>query len=252
MSVPEGDRRAGASRTGLRALLLQVRDERQAEAQERLCFLEATQLPPECLTCHNLVDEPRLVWSRVRRFDVVMVGGAGAHTVTAGYPFSAALRDTLRRLVDEGRPLFASCYGHHALVEALGGEVVTDPRTGEVGTFDVELTPAGRRDPLFTDLPSRFPVQLGHHDRVARLPEPLVELAASDRCPYQALRAAGLPIYSTQFHSEMTVEHMVARLMYYRDSYLAERATAEEVSQLLTPSHEAATLIRRFFELYLD
>ena len=252
MSDLAGQRRAGARRTGPRALLLQVRDEPQAEAQERLCFLEATALPPERLACHNLVDEPRLAWSQVRRFDVVMVGGAGAHTVTAAYPFSVALSDTLRRLVDEERPLFASCYGHHALVEALGGEVVTDPRTGEVGSFDVELTAAGRRDPLFAALPPRFPVQLGHHDRVARLPELLVELAVSDRCPYQALRAVGLPIYSTQFHSEMTVEHMVARLMYYRDSYLAERATAEEVSQLLVPSPEAATLIRRFFELYLD
>ena len=245
-----GERRTGARRAGPRTLLLQVRDEPKAEEQERLCFLEAAALPPERLTCHNLVAEPRLAWSRVRRFDVVMVGGAGAHTVTASYPFSEPLRDILRQLVDEGRPLFASCYGHHALVDALGGSVVTDPGAGEVGTFEVELTAAGRRDPLFAGLPPRFPVQLGHHDRVEHLPEPLVELAASDRCPFQALRVPGRPIYSTQFHSEMTVEHMAARLMCYRDSYLAERATPQEVSRLLAPSPEAESLIRRFFELY--
>lgn len=238
-------------RAAPRVLLLQVRDEPRAEEQERLCFLEAAELPPERLECHNLVETPRLEWRRVRRFDAVMVGGAGAHTVTASYPFSRPLREVLLRLVEEQRPLFASCYGHHALVEAMGGRVITDASTGEVGTFDVRLTPDGRRDPLFAGLPSRFPVQLGHHDRVQRLPLGLVELAASDRCPYQALRAPGCPVYSTQFHSEMTVEHMTARLLWYRDGYLAERTTPEEVSRMLRPSREAASLIRRFFALYL-
>ena len=238
-------------RAAPRVLLLQVRDEPRAEEQERLCFLEAAGLPPERMDCHNLVEEPRLDWRRVRRFDAVMVGGAGAHTVTVSYPFSRPLREVLLRLVEDRRPLFASCYGHHALVEAMGGSVVTDPSTGEVGTFDVQLTPDGRRDPLFAGLPSRFAVQLGHHDRVERLPEGLVELAASDRCPYQALRAVGRPVYSTQFHSEMTVEHMTARLLWYRDGYLAERTTPEELSRLLSPSDEAAALIRRFFTLYV-
>ena len=235
----------------LRILLLQVRDEPRAEEQERLCFLEAAGLRPEELECHNLVASPALAWRRVRAFDAVMVGGAGAHTVTLEYPFSGRLAETLLRLVDEGRPLFASCYGHHALVQALGGRVVTDRTAGEIGTFEVELTAAGLADPLFAGLPRRFPVQLGHHDRVESLPDGLVELAASDRCRYQVLRAPGLPVYCTQFHSEMTVEHMIARLMLYRDSYLEERATRDEVSQLLRPSREAAVLVRRFVELYV-
>lgn len=241
----------GRGRAAPRVLLLQIRDEPRAEEQERLCFLEAAELRPEQLTCHNLVSEPLLPWESVRGFDVVMVGGAGAHTVTVDYPFSVTLRETLLRLVEERRPLFASCYGHHALVDAMGGLVVTDHSTGEVGTFDIELTEAGRADPLFTGLPPRFAVQLGHHDRVDRLPEGLVELAVSDRCPFQALRAPDLPIYSTQFHSEMTVEHMAARLMFYRAGYLPDHATPEEVSRILAPSDEAALLFRRFFELYV-
>lgn len=234
-----------------RVLLLQVRDEPSVEEQERLCFLEAAGLPPERLICHNLVADPALSWERVRHFDAFMVGGAGAHSVTRRYPFSDPLRRLLVRLVDEGRPLFASCYGHHAIVDALGGRVVTDHESGEVGTFDVELTTAGRCDPLFGGLPPRFPVQLGHHDRIDRLPEGLVELARSDRCTYQALRAVGLPIYSTQFHSEMSVGHMEVRLMAYRDSYLAERTTRAEVSTMLRPSPEAAGLVRRFVEQFV-
>ena len=248
----EAGRQRSRARGEPRALLLQVRDEIKAEEQERLCFLEASELLPERLNCHNLVSEPRLSWRRVRSYDIVMVGGAGAHTVTRIYPFSETLRHILLRLVEERRPLFASCYGHHALVDALGGSVVTDHGTGEVGTFEIELTEEGRRDPLFAGLPGRFPVQLGHHDRVDRLPAGLVELAASQRCGFQALRAPGLPIYSTQFHSEMTAEHMAARLIWYRDGYLAGRTTPDEVSRLLSASPEAAGLLRRFFELYVE
>lgn len=233
-----------------RVLLLQVRDDPRAEAQEVRCFLQATGLPPPELTCHNLVAEPRLGWRRVRQHAVVMVGGAGAHSVTTAHPFSEALAETLRRLVAESRPLFASCYGHHALVAALGGRVVTDPASGEVGTFDVELTPAGRRDPLFGELPRRFPVQLGHHDRVDRLPAELIELAASERCRYQALRCHDKPVYSTQFHSEMTVSQMEERLEMYRDGYLPRRTTGQELACLLRPSEAVAGLLRRFLASY--
>ncbi len=233
-----------------RVLLLQVRDEPRAEAQERLCFLEATRLAPEQMRCRNLVAEPDLRWRHLRGIDAVLVGGAGAHTVTRTYPFTGALNEVLLRLVTEGRPLFGSCYGHHALVEAMGGSVVTDHGSGEVGTFDVELTEAGRADPLFAGLPSRFACQLGHHDRVDRLPPGLVELAFSDRCRYQALRAADRPVYCTQFHSEMNQQHMRARLMMYRDGYLPASTTAAEMAHLLGPSPWVEGLLRRFLELF--
>ncbi len=39
-------------------------------------------------------------------------------------------------------------------IDALGGDVIHDPDNTEVGTFEVELTDAGRQDPLFGDLPA--------------------------------------------------------------------------------------------------
>ena len=123
---------------------------------------------------------------------------------------------------------------------------MTDHRAGEVGTFEIELTAAGRRDPLLEGFPDRFAAQLGHHDRVQTLPPGLVELAASQRCRFQLLRLADKPVYSSQFHAEMTDQHLLARLEMYRDSYLAERTSLDEVSSSLQPSPWADRLLRRF------
>jgi GMP synthase (glutamine-hydrolysing) len=191
-----------------------------------------------------------MVWSQLAGADALMVGGAGAHTVTRSYRFSDLLEELVRTAIARGVPFFGSCFGHHLLVQALGGRVVTDHDSGEVGTFDVELTEAGRRDPLLAGIPSRFAVQLGHHDRVDRLPVGLVELAASERCRHQILRLIGQPVYSTQFHSEMNEHHLAARLEMYRHTYLADRTRDQEISVAVRPSPWAELLLGRFLELY--
>lgn len=230
----------------MRTVLLQVRDDPPAEEQERLCFLEACGLEPEQLECINLVREPHITWSRVAGFRALVVGGAGSYSATQTYEFTCPLQDLIRQAVDSDMPFFGSCFGHHVLVRALGGSVVTDHRAGEVGTFEIELTAAGRRDPLLADFPDRFAAQLGHHDRVQTLAPGLVELAASERCRFQLLGMAGKAVYSSQFHAEMTDLHLLARLEMYRDTYLAERTSLDEVSSSLQPSPWADRLLRRF------
>ena len=230
--------------------LLQVRDDPAAEAQERLCFQEAARLRPEQLDCINLIYEPDVTWERVRGADALFMGGAGSHTATREYPFSSPLLDLVIRWVEEGRPLFGSCWGHHFLVEAFGGDVVTDSESAEIGTFDVELTDLGRNDPLFAGFPATFPAQLGHHDRVEKVPDRFDELALSERCRSQVLRMRDRPVYSTQFHSEMSDHHLKARLLMYGDTYLQHLTTAEELSASLRPSPHVEVLLSRFLDLY--
>lgn len=231
-----------------RLLLLQVRDQRAAERQEKACFLDRLGVESSELATINLVSEPQIEWSDVAEADAVFIGGAGAHSVTGRHEFTEPLAAVVRQLAEERRPLFGSCLGHQFLAEALGGSVITDPDSEEVGTFDVDLTAAGREDPLFGELPSRFAVQLGHKDRVDRMPEGAICLASSNRCGIQALRIADKPIYGTQFHSEMTVEHIRERLQMYGDSYLGEDPETVEAS--LRASVDADRLLRRFVELF--
>ena len=229
--------------------MIQIRSHEAAERQEQLCFLDRLGIRPESMPCHNLVHEPEVPWSAVAAADAVIIGGAGSHSVTREYPFTEPLAEVVRRLVDEGRPLFGSCWGHQFIAWALGGRVEHAPERGEVGSFGVELTAAGAGDPLFADFPRRFTAQLGHHDTVVELPPGVEELAYTDACRNQALKVVGRPVYGTQFHSEMNVGHMRERLLMYRDAYLPVPDFEAEIDRILAPSPHADTLLARFLAL---
>ena len=184
----------------------------------------------------------------VEGYDALVIGGAGAHSVTETYPFTAPLARVVERLAAAKRPLFGSCWGHQFVAQALGGEVVTDLERKELGTFAVALTAEGRRDPWLQGLPERFDVQLGHHDRVTRLPRNAVELASSALCPNQAFRLADAPVYGAQFHVELDAAGMLERARIYSDAYLADPGALASLAAALGPSPVAATLFSRFIE----
>jgi GMP synthase (glutamine-hydrolysing) len=233
-----------------RIVLLQFRLHEAARLQEEHCFRTAGGLGITELDSLNLAREPRLRWQDVAESDAVIVGGAGEYSVTERHPFSPWVEEVLGRLVDDGRPVLGSCFGHHLLAQVTGGMVVTDPGTEEVGTFDVTLTEEGLADPVLAGLPATFAVQLGHHDRVLRSGSSLVELARSQRCPWQILKVEGKPIYGTQFHAEMDCEHMVDRLSMYRESYVGDARDLEAIGRVLAPAPLARRVLRRFLDLF--
>lgn len=234
----------------MKTLLLQVRDHAEAEAQEAACFSDALAGRGRELATYNLVQRPRIGWPDVASADLLLLGGAGQHSVTHDYAFTPYLEDVLRRWIEAERRFFGSCYGHHVLAKLYGARVIEDPECEEVGTFDVSLTEHGEADPVFGDLPGTFPAQLGHHDRVADLPDSLLELARSERCDHQALRVRGLPAYSTQFHPEISEPMMRERLMMYRDGYLGPEVEWDDLLGSLRPTPDAARLLRLFLDAY--
>jgi GMP synthase (glutamine-hydrolysing) len=238
-------------REALRVLLLQVRDQPAARHHEELCFVERLGLRAEQLVCVNVLEEAVPDWAAVAAADLVLLGGAGSHSAYRDYPFTAPLSTLVQRLVEEGRPFFGSCFGHQFLARALGGTVVHDPERSEVGTFEVKLSEAGRADPLFAGLPSRFLANLGHNDQVAELPPNLVCLASSELCRHQVVRVPGRPVYATQFHCELSIGAMYERLMMYRTGYLRDDEEIDQVVARFRPTDEADGLLRRFVELCL-
>jgi len=230
-----------------RVLLLQIRDHPEAERQERECFVEFSGLPAAAFRFHNLLADPRPARAELEAADVVIVGGAGAHSVTEEHPFSAPLAEAVRDRVAARRPLFGSCFGHQFLAQALGGRVVTDLQRKEVGTHAIELTTAGRSDPLFAGLPERFEAQFGHHDRVVELPPGAVELAASALCPNQAYRLRGLPVWGCQFHVELDDRRILERARIYQSGYLPGDDALAAFAASVRPTPIASTLLRRFF-----
>jgi GMP synthase (glutamine-hydrolysing) len=239
-----------ASHRPRRIVLLQIRAHVAAEHQEQQCFLRLGRLKTEELTNISLVRHPRITYDEVRGADAVFIGGAGEYSARHRHPFTDFLAEVSLRLIEDGVPFLGSCWGHQFLGKLLGGELVEDKARAEVGTYAVQVTEAGGRDPLFADLAPEFAAQLGHHDQLAAVPPGVAVLASSPLCPYQAFRLPGKPVYGTQFHIEMDRQAMRERLDMYRDVYAAKPGAYEAIAARLHPSPQADLLLRRFLKVF--
>lgn len=237
-------------RTRLRLVLIQVRNDIIPLKQEQSCFIERCRVARDQFSFVNVVEEPDLQWSRVENAHAVIIGGAGAYSMTREHHFTQPLREVVGRLIDEERPVFGSCWGHQFLADLGGGTVIEDKERSEVGTFPIELTTEGASDPVFADFPARFHVQLGHNDRVSQLGPGWLDLARSELCPCQVIRKAGKPVYGTQFHSEMDAERLRERILVYLEDYVADEEAYQKILWNLRPSIEADRILQNFLELY--
>jgi GMP synthase (glutamine-hydrolysing) len=236
-----------------RVLLIQARSESDMELQEQECFLERCRIHPSQLTARNVVRDP-IVTSLLQDADALLIGGAGAFSATQDYSWTESVLDLVRAAADLSLPTFGSCWGHQMMARALGGTVEHDPELAEMGCHHVELTPAGQSDSLLSGFPTRFKVNMGHHDRVTELPAAGVELARNQSQPNQAFRIRGLPMYGTQFHSELDARRERERLIRYRQHYLDELPSEEAfkaVIDALAETTEVDHLLWDFLRVFV-
>jgi GMP synthase (glutamine-hydrolysing) len=233
-------------------LLLQARrPDDPAKEEERASFAARLHLPIEAIVSHDLLQGPPSL-EKVVQYNATLIGGAGEFDVSKrNLPYFDLTLQRLREMVDLGHPMFASCFGFQMLVQALGGNIIFDPESAEVGAFELHLTPEAQQDELFSVLPPVFMAQLGHKERAEFLPPGVINLASSERVAYEAFRVPGKPIWATQFHPELTREENLQRFQRYLDIY-AKLFTEEEIRQTLAnfrPSPETEKLLPRFLEL---
>lgn len=144
------------------------------------------------------------------RYDAVLVFGGSMHPdQDEEFPWLEREADFLRAALAAHTPVLGVCLGAQMLARAAGGSVAP-ARTSEVGWFEIELTPAGREDPVVRSLPPRTTGFQWHH-YTFDLPHGASELARSAVCT-QAFRLDGA--LGIQFHAEVTKEMI--------DAWLAE------------------------------
>ena len=234
-------------------LLLQSRDPgdpmREHEVQ---CFASSLGVPPGGISVADMLAEPpsreRLLASRA-----VLMGGSGDYSCLDPDPWIPRMVGYVRDVVlPSGVPTFGSCFGLQILTLSLGGKMMRDPKHREVGSIDLTLTPEAADDPLFAPLPSPFVGQAGHTDRAVETPPGAALLASSDRCPVNAFRVRGKPVWATQFHPELDPDAVAKRYMRYMEKYpppdLPPGTPPSEAPFLkaLRPSHHATRLLQRF------
>lgn len=132
---------------------------------------------------------------------LVSLGGVMGAYADAGYPHLQPEKALLRLAVAQGLPTLGICLGAQLLAMSLGAPVGPH-HTPEIGWYQVALTAAGRRDPLFAGLGPLLQVLHWHNDRW-ELPAGAVRLARAPGCDNQAFRA-GRCAYGLQFHPEVT------------------------------------------------
>ena len=236
----------------VRYLLLQIRNpDDPMRSQEIACFARAMQANISQFATFDLLNELPSN-SYYNDFDVILLGGSGHYSAAGEAEWLDRTLDGLRELHALGKPTFASCWGFQAFARALGGEVVHDLSRAELGTKKVQLTEAGRSDPLFGALGEVFEGQMGHEDRVNVLPLGATLLASTDLVDNQAYRFDGKPIYCTQFHPELNRDNLMDRIRAY-PSYI-ERVAGMTIAEFDASCHDTPAteaLLSRFVQMVL-
>lgn len=130
---------------------------------------------------------------------LVAFGGEQNALADATHPYLPRLAHLMQESAQMGIATLGICLGSQ--VFARGAKAENHIGTaGEYGWTEVDLTEAGREDPVLGALPARFPIMQWHSDTFT-LPPGAVHLATSPKAPVQAFRI-GRAGYATQFHFE--------------------------------------------------
>ena len=108
-----------------------------------------------------------------------------------------------------GIPMLGICYGMQLACEALGGRVESSPAR-EYGRAHCRLE---NDDELFAGVPQEIEVWMSHGDQVSEVSDDFLPLAATETCPFAAVKHRRLPIYGLQFHPEVTHTPLGAKIL---------------------------------------
>ena len=237
-------------------LLLSSRAEDDATDAERAAFLRCTGLAPEQLQQIRLEAGP-LPELDLDDFSGVFLGGSPFNSSDPASGKSAVQRRVERDLaglldqvVEHDLPFFGAGYGVGTLGVHQGA--VVDRTHGEpVSAVPITLTPAGAADPLLAGVPERFDAFVGHKEACRTLPPSAVLLASSPACPVQMFRV-GQNVYATQFHPELDVAGIVARVRVYQHAGYFPAAELDQLVATLSaavvtePGRMLATFVSRY------
>lgn len=178
---------------------------------------------------------------------VVSMGGHMGAYEEAAFPFLADEKRCLSAAAEAGVPTLGLCLGSQLLADALGGEAYLSDAP-EVDILSVELTPAGRSDPVVGSLD--WPVLVFHQD-TWRPPPGATLLAATGRYPQAFRQGSAIGI---QPHPEATPDVLDEWLSHDSARSVPRRAGTDPVklAQVYRSSESAlAAGAARFFGAWL-
>lgn len=196
-------------------LLVSPRQGAAVAAAEYRDVLQAAGLKHGELTQRMLDSEDSRIGD-LSEFDGVIVGGSSLNITDFSYgDWQRRVHEELTWLAKAPIPTLLVCYGASFLTFATGGRVGrSHPEPS--GPTVVELTEAGRRDPLTANLPERFVSLTGHTENIEEVGRNMTVLATGPSCPVQMVRTNEWT-WACQFHADMDAAAMKDRMDFYFD-----------------------------------
>jgi GMP synthase-like glutamine amidotransferase len=176
--------------------------------------------------------------------DAYIVTGAAAG-VYDGDPWIDELLAFLRAARGRAK-LVGVCFGHQAMAQAFGGQVIKSPKGWGVGlhTYGVAAHPG------WMDAAPAFSLAASHQDQVVALPPAATVVAGSNFCPNGLISYDDAPVISCQLHPEFDPAYSIALIEGRRGDRIPDEQAAAAIESLARPDDHAkvAGWIARFLE----
>lgn len=210
----------------------------------------------DCVVSQSGIDRNNVVLWNVfetdKAPDLTQIGAiiiTGSHSmVSEREHWSELLASWLKESLQSSIPVLGICYGHQLLADAFGGTAGYHPNGMEIGTAQIQLTDAGKQDPLLGVLPQLFLGHVVHSQSALQLPKNAVLLAENAYEPHHAFRL-GDHIWGVQFHPEFTEDYITAYITLLQENLENAGQDAAAIEESVVGHDYGKLLLRRFLEL---
>ena len=176
--------------------------------------------------------------------DAWVVTGSAAG-VYDGDAWIVRLLDFLRGAKGKAK-LVGVCFGHQAMAQAFGGNVIKSPKGWGVGlhTYDVRL-----QEP-WMDAAKAISIPASHQDQVVELPPGARVIAASEFTPYGMIEYTDQPAVSIQLHPEFDPAYAEALIESRREARFTHDVAEAAIASLHAPNdnNRVGDWLRRFLD----
>lgn len=231
----------------LKILLLQIRESRQVREEEHQSFADYAGVEKSQIEVLNVFDTPLFSSDAAEGFDALFIGGASEASVLEpeNYPFIEPSIKLIQKVIDKELPTFASCFGFQLAVIALGGEVIRDTESYEMGTLPISLTDYAKADNVYQDTKNGFFAVSVHQEKVTELPSGCELLAYTDDCLH-SFKVNDKPFWAFQFHPELDKSRLIERLDVYKEKYTEDLGHYNKIINGLRETPESNLLLKNF------
>jgi len=153
-------------------------------------------------------------------------------------------------IVPNDIPFLGACSGNGLLGSYLGTSISI--RYGEaVGCAKLDITEAGKADPLLSGFPEQINVLLGHKEACDAVPDGATLLMTGNVCQVQMFRVRN-NVYATQFHPEGDSDGFTVRIHAYKHHGYFEPDEADNLINAVCEEDTpyAQEILRRFVNHY--